>query len=83
MSVRSLAIRPIDRAGFAPYGALIDAATATGPAFGRRLINDDTSERIDGLSPLEMSATGGRPGLAVFRAQARNPAGPWQPGRSR
>jgi len=57
---------------FAPYGWLVDGAGQ--PALA---INDGSSQRIDGLSELRLDADGGRPCLALFRAQARDPAGPW------
>ena len=57
---------------FAPYGWLIDAPGRTGTA-----INDGSSQRIDGLTELAFDADGGKPCLAIFKAAARNPAGPW------
>ena len=57
---------------FAPYGWLIDAPGKTCTA-----INDGSSQRIDGLTELAFDADGGKPCLAIFKAAARNPAGPW------
>lgn len=57
---------------FAPYGWLIDAPINTGQA-----INDGSSERVDGLTELAFDAEGGKPCLAIFKAKARDPAGPW------
>ncbi len=71
--MRRLPIRPIDAAAFAPYGWLADADGTTG-----RPINDGTSQRIDGVGELQLTADGGAPCLALFRAQARDPRGPWQ-----
>lgn len=71
--MRRLPLRPIDAAAFAPYGALAEAAGAKG-----RPINDGTSQRIDGVGELQLTAEGGAPCLALFRAQPRDPAGPWQ-----
>ncbi len=62
----------ITREAFEPYGWLIDAASSSGHA-----INGGTSQRSDGQSELHLTADGGKPCLAVFRASARNPAGPW------
>jgi ureidoglycolate lyase len=71
--VKRLPIRPIDAAAFAPYGWLADAEGAAG-----RPINDGSSQRIDEVGELQLTADGGEPCLAVFRAQPRDPHGPWQ-----
>jgi len=68
-----LPIRPISAAGFAPYGWLADADAAAGWP-----INDGTSQRIDEVGELQLTAEGGTPCLALFRAQPRDPRGPWQ-----
>lgn len=68
-----LSIRPINAAEFAPYGWLADADDASG-----RPINDGSSQRIDGVGELQLTADGGVPCLALFRAQPRDPRGPWQ-----
>jgi ureidoglycolate lyase len=68
-----LTIRPISAAGFLPYGWLADADGATG-----RPINDGSSQRIDGVGDLQLTAAGGVPCLALFRARPRHPRGPWQ-----
>lgn len=59
--------------GFAPYGWLINADGRSG-----RPINDGSCQRHDGMGELSLSADGGQPCLALFSAQARDPAGPWQ-----
>jgi len=71
--VRRLSIRPIDAAAFAPYGWLADADGATG-----RPIHDGSSQRIDEVGELHLTADGSTPCLALFRAQPRDPRGPWQ-----
>jgi ureidoglycolate lyase len=71
--VRRLPIRPIGAAEFETYGWLADAKGATG-----RPINDGSSQRIDGVGELHLTADGGTPCLALFRAQGRDPRGPWQ-----
>ncbi len=71
--MKRLPIRPIEAAAFAPYGWLADADGATG-----RPINDGSSQRIDGVGELHLTADGGAPCLALFRAQPRDPRGPWQ-----
>jgi ureidoglycolate lyase len=68
-----LALRPISAAEFAPYGWLADADGATG-----RPINDGSSQRIDGIGELQLTADGGAPCLALFRARPRDARGPWQ-----
>lgn len=67
-----LRVRPITAEDFAPYGWL---APADGQ--GGRPINDGTSRRVDGVGELALTAEGGAPCLAVFRAQGRDPRGPW------
>lgn len=62
----------INREVFAPFGWLIDASSLAG-----RAINGGTSQRIDGLTELALDAEGGKPCLAMFKADARNIAGPW------
>jgi ureidoglycolate lyase len=71
--MKRLPIRPISASDFAPYGWLADADGASG-----RPINDGTSLRIDGVGELQLTADGGTPCLALFRAQPRDPRGPWQ-----
>lgn len=68
-----LQARPITVQGFAPYGWLAAADDE-----GGRFINDGTSRRVDGVGELALTAEGGAPCLAVFRARARDPRGPWQ-----
>lgn len=70
-----LALQPITAASFAPYGWLIDADDAAAAA--TRPINGGSSLRIDGLSGLALQEEGGAPCLAVFRARAQDPRGPW------
>ena len=77
-----LQAQPITREAFMPYGWLIDASPIDGSQIdhsitGRHLINGGTSQRLDGQSELDLTADGGKPCLAVFKASARNPAGPW------
>jgi ureidoglycolate lyase len=68
-----LPIRPISAAEFAPYGWLADAGGAAG-----RPINEGTTHRVDAVGELQLTAEGGAPCLALFRAQPRDPRGPWQ-----
>ena len=70
--MRRLTAQSISREAFAPFGWLIDAPDTTGIA-----INGGSSQRIDGLTELALDAQGGEPCLAIFKAVARDPAGPW------
>jgi ureidoglycolate lyase len=67
-----LKAQSISRQAFAPFGWLIDAPSAVGTA-----INGGSSQRIDALTELAFDAQGGKPCLAIFKAKARDPAGPW------
>lgn len=61
---------------FAPYGWVAQAHGETG-----RPINGGNSLRVDAVDSvgaLALTADGGAPCLAVFRAQARSAQGPWQ-----
>jgi ureidoglycolate lyase len=71
--VKALPTRPLTADAFAPYGWVAEAGARAG-----RFINDGSSLRVDGDGELDLQAAGGRPCLAVFRAQARDPRGPWQ-----
>lgn len=62
-----LAAQPLTAQAFAPYGTVI-AAPATDPG---RPINGGNATRFDLLADLQLGADGGRPMLALFRAQAR------------
>ena len=68
--------RAITSLNFAPYGWVAQAAGASG-----RPINGGNSLRVDApatVGTLALTAEGGAPCLAVFRAQARSAQGPWQ-----
>jgi len=68
-----LQAQPITADNFAPYGWLACADGRAG-----RPINDGSSLRVDDVGQLALTAAGGAPCLALFRAQARDPFGPWQ-----
>lgn len=57
---------PLTAEAFAPFGTVLQAPD------GGRYINGGTSERFDLVDDLQLSATGGRAQLALFRAQARS-----------
>ncbi|CAN7633701.1 ureidoglycolate lyase [Variovorax sp. LjRoot290] len=61
-----LLAQPLTAEAFAPYGTVLAA-----PAGEGRLINGGNAERFDLVDDLQLGAEGGRPMLALFRAQAR------------
>lgn len=62
-----LAVQPLTPQAFAPYGTVLAA-----PAGKKgRPINGGNAERFDLVGDLQLGAQGGRPMLALFRAQAR------------
>ncbi len=78
-----LTLQPLSPGTFAPYGQLV----AGGPAAGwpgqaaappARAINGGTSLRTEADAGLSLLQAGGSPALAVFRARAQDPAGPWR-----
>ena len=82
-----LKLRPLTPEGFAPYGRLVTGeampAGAVGPAAAQsslapRPINGGTSLRVEAADGLNLLDEGGEPTLAVFRAQAQAPTGPWR-----
>ena len=65
-----LAAQPLTPAAFAPFGQVVavDGQAATLP---QRSINSGNARRYDLLADLQLTADGGVPTLALFRAQAR------------
>lgn len=57
---------PLTATAFAPFGEVIETAGHT-----PRLINEETSERYDDLSPVDVLANGGRPLISIFKATPR------------
>jgi ureidoglycolate lyase len=69
---RNVSIQPLQTEAFKAYGVVLnlgDSAT--------RMINAGTSQRLDLPGPLALYTEGGQPVLAVFRARAQAPEGPW------
>ena len=64
--MKQLVAQPLTAQAFAPYGTVLAA-----PAGQGRLINGGNAERFDLVDDLQLGAEGGRPQLALFRAQAR------------
>jgi ureidoglycolate lyase len=82
-----LRLQPLAPEAFAPYGHLVGGgptAGMSGQAAGAaeitpaRAINGGTSLRTEADGGLSLLQAGGRPTLAVFRARAQDPAGPWR-----
>jgi ureidoglycolate lyase len=65
-----LAAQPLTPAAFAPFGQVVavDGQAATLP---QRSINSGNARRYDLLADLQLTADGGVPTLALFRAEAR------------
>ncbi len=63
---RSLVAEPLEAAAFAAFGTVIQAPGGPG-----RSINAGTTQRFDLLADLQLTAAGGRPMLAIFRANPR------------
>ncbi|MEJ7686890.1 MAG: ureidoglycolate lyase [Variovorax sp.] len=62
----TLVAQPLTAQAFAPFGTVLAA-----PAGPGRFINGGNAERFDLVDDLQLGAEGGRPLLALFRAQAR------------
>jgi ureidoglycolate lyase len=65
--------QPLSDTAFAPFGHVISGTSGSG-----RPINHGSSQRVDLPGALALQAGGGQPVLAVFRAQAQAPHGPWR-----
>lgn len=64
--MRQILAQPLSSPAFARYGTVLAAPSGAG-----RLINGGNAERFDLVDDLQLGAAGGRPTLALFRAQAR------------
>lgn len=62
----SIPIHPLTPSAFAPFGDVVDAATATHLA-----INQGYAERADGLARIDVSADSGQVNVALFTARPR------------
>ena len=71
-----LRMLPVSAEAFAPYGWVAEAHVEHRRS--GRLINDGSSLRVDGVGELALTSEGGTPCIAVFRAQPRDPRGPWR-----
>ena len=66
MALRTLAIEPLTKAGFAPFGTVIERDGAE-----IVMINEGTTTRFHALSDVDVAADGGRPILSVFAGTPR------------
>lgn len=64
MKTRLLKPVPLTAAAFAPYGDVIECASAT----EKRDINYGNTERFHDLAELDLDAQGGRPIVSIFRS---------------
>jgi ureidoglycolate lyase len=65
--IRELAVAPLTRATFAPYGDVIEADAAN----DQYAVNDGTATRFDDLARIDTARHGGHPLLSIFRARPR------------
>ena len=78
MNTAQSALKPeeLTAAAFAPFGIVVGPFAAPGqpgalPPAGARAINGGTTWRLDLTHNLELDHAGGKPGLAVYSASAR------------
>jgi len=64
---RTIKPEPLTAERFAPFGDIIEA----GPTAEQRKINEGFTTRFHDLARLELTATGGHPGLSIFRSTPR------------
>ena len=64
---RSLAVVPLSRAAFAPFGDVIEIDSAS----DHYAVNDGTATRFHDLANIDVASHGGRPILSIFRARPR------------
>ena len=66
MAPRTLAIEPLTKAGFAPFGTVIERDGAE-----IMMINEGTTTRYHALSAVDVASGGGRPILSIFAGTPR------------
>ena len=66
MAPRTLAIEPLTKAGFAPFGTVIERDGAE-----ILMINEGTTTRYHALSDVDVASGGGRPILSIFAGTPR------------
>ena len=62
----ALAVEPLTKAAFAPWGEVIERAGAE-----VRVINDGTTDRLHALAGVDVAAQGGRPIVSIFAGRRR------------
>lgn len=71
MNMPSLKAQPLTAAAFAPFGQVIAFDAATAATVPHCTINSGNAVRYDLIPNMQLTAQGGTPMLALFRAQAR------------
>ena len=61
-----LAVEPLTKAAFAPFGDVLERAGAA-----VRVINDGTTDRLHALAPVDAAADGGWPIVSIFQGRRR------------
>lgn len=61
-----LAVEPLTRAAFAPYGEVLEREGAV-----LRTINEGTTDRLHALAAIDAGADGGRPVVSIFAGRRR------------
>jgi ureidoglycolate lyase len=62
----SLSIAPLTKAGFAPFGEVVETADVK-----PKLINEGFAERFDDLANIDVAAEGGEVNISLFTGAAR------------
>ena len=62
----SLSIAPLTKAGFAPFGEVVESADVT-----PKLINEGFAQRFDDLANIDVAAEGGEVNISLFTGAAR------------
>ena len=61
LGMLTLAIAPLTKAAFAPFGQVIETKDAK-----PKLINDGFAQRFDGLAQIDVAAEGGAVNISLF-----------------
>ena len=72
----SLSIAPLTKAGFAPFGEVVETADVK-----PKLINEGFAERFDDLAGIDVAAEGGEVNISLFdrrcKAELRSSSSSW------
>lgn len=71
MNMKILKAQPLTAAAFAPFGQVIGLEATTAASAAHCTINGGNAVRYDLVPDMQLTAQGGAPMLALFRAQAR------------